>query len=589
MKKFISTLFCLFAICNLHAQFLNKYQAAIDSMEKKNVRNQEIPYFKKELSKSPNNPEVLRILGMLYGSENNLTEAEKYYQLAIKANPKCADCYLNLGKIDAGNKQYSSAIEKVSKAIAIAPKQSDYYMVRGNLHRLNNNNDNAKADFDQCIKLQPKNIDYLMQRALFNKATDRINAAVTDMNKAIQLSPKNGILFYEKASLFAEKNMNADALKAADDGLKADPKSISLLELRGKLFSQQKDYDKAVMDFDKESTLAPNNYYPIYLKAVTNFYQNNIDGYCSNLNKCKNIIKPSKESEPALNEINSRIGACCDASKSGYYYQRGVAFYNLKKYDEAIAMYTTGINKFPTSAILMLSRGNAKLSNALFAEAIKDFEASLANKNDIIESNMADTSDEQTKGKLEYKNSLIVINHASIAECYFALNQYDKALEAIDQALALTTESMAPIKHQYASLRGNILLGLHRYTDAKNEFTDYLDHQPTASNECVYLCIAKLGEMGYMDLQNKLYKETKGANEQVKWQLPKALTVPTQEGILSAYKDCKSAITYDAKSAIAHYWMGMMAKLANVEYCADFLKAQELGMPLEIEIKNTCK
>ena len=55
------------------------------------------------LQKSPNDPDLYYNLGVIAGTTNNESEAEKYYLKAIELNPKYANAYLNLAilKLDA--------------------------------------------------------------------------------------------------------------------------------------------------------------------------------------------------------------------------------------------------------------------------------------------------------------------------------------------------------------------------------------------------------------------------------------------------------------------------------------------------------
>src|SRR5690242_9914093 len=72
-------------------------------------------------------PVLLNKTGIAYHQMMELGTAEKYYRLAIKANPEYAEAINNLGTIYYARKSYRRAVSEYRKALRISPNSASMW------------------------------------------------------------------------------------------------------------------------------------------------------------------------------------------------------------------------------------------------------------------------------------------------------------------------------------------------------------------------------------------------------------------------------------------------------------------------------
>jgi tetratricopeptide (TPR) repeat protein len=72
-------------------------------------------------------PLVLNMIGMAYLSINDLKNAKKYYQRAVKDRPNYSEAINNLGAVFYAERNYRRAITEYEKAIKLAPNSALYH------------------------------------------------------------------------------------------------------------------------------------------------------------------------------------------------------------------------------------------------------------------------------------------------------------------------------------------------------------------------------------------------------------------------------------------------------------------------------
>ena len=115
------------------------------------------------IASHPNDPDALFTLGLIGKREGFYSEAERYYQQALRAAPQFTGAFSNLGNVYLARKEPETAIESYERAISIHPAEGAYYF---NLHRayaqltfLSGKKDQA---FQRARELDPKLVDYYL-------------------------------------------------------------------------------------------------------------------------------------------------------------------------------------------------------------------------------------------------------------------------------------------------------------------------------------------------------------------------------------------------------------------------------------------
>ena len=117
---------------------------------------QAIDSLKKAIELDESNSTAYSLLGGLL-NEQNLSECEQYYQMAIKHNPNCYLAYRGLGNYYLKSQNFAKAEEYYTKAIKVDGERfANIYKNRAYVQEKQQKNSQAKDDLKTYLKLAPK-------------------------------------------------------------------------------------------------------------------------------------------------------------------------------------------------------------------------------------------------------------------------------------------------------------------------------------------------------------------------------------------------------------------------------------------------
>ena len=169
--------------------------------------------------------------------------------------------------------------------------------------------------------------------ALKAKNYDR---AIAELSEAVRLDPQYEQAAAALADACLAKGDRDGALTALDKLINLNAKNIQAHRIRGSIWSEKNDPDRAIIDYTAAIDLAQDQAAGAagYLRALV---------------------------------LDPRL-----------YVQRGDLWYGKKKYDQAIADYTAAIELGPSVPSSYIKRGNARDDNHQFPEALADYTAAIA-------------------------------------------------------------------------------------------------------------------------------------------------------------------------------------------------------------------
>lgn len=263
---------------------------------------------------------------------NNQEKALSNLEMLEKKFPTDAQVIFLRGFYQFRDGNQNGAMMSFSNAIKTNPKYAFAYGSRAQLFAQKGMLDKAILDLTEAINIEPKNIDYLTARSGFLYQTNQFAAGLNDMKTKIKLNP-NDIMGYFDAAVFSKSidiNSNADDFFTQAYANKGIPKYVTDV-LYGKyllkygrfdeakikydaalqtnekdfgdedfhdaaiVFYKTKNYDKAILFFNKAITMVPNNV----------DYRNNLASTYVDL---KNWQKVKETAQDALNvDANSAM------------------------------------------------------------------------------------------------------------------------------------------------------------------------------------------------------------------------------------------------------------------------------------------
>jgi tetratricopeptide (TPR) repeat protein len=102
-----------------------------------------------------NSAVLLNKIGIAYHQMLELSPAEKYYRLAIKANPDYAEATNNLGTVYYARKSYRRAINEYKKALRLNPKSASIWSNLGMGYFARKDYKRAEDSWQEALALDP--------------------------------------------------------------------------------------------------------------------------------------------------------------------------------------------------------------------------------------------------------------------------------------------------------------------------------------------------------------------------------------------------------------------------------------------------
>ena len=94
--------------------------------------------------------------GIAYHQLQDLVNARKYYEKAIKLSPRYAEAINNLGTIFYARKSYRRAVEQYKKALRITPDSASILSNLGTAYFARKDYENASKAYQQALALDPE-------------------------------------------------------------------------------------------------------------------------------------------------------------------------------------------------------------------------------------------------------------------------------------------------------------------------------------------------------------------------------------------------------------------------------------------------
>lgn len=228
----------------------------------------------------------------LYEYDRALSDLDK----AIELVADNADAYFYRGLVYDNSGKHNEAIADYTRAVEISPRYEYAYLNRGNVRLMIGENEKAIADYSKVIEISPNNSDAYSRRGSAHERLGDYMKAIEDSKAALAKNQDDDLAFvnlinvyrrkreYDKVisecTAFIQRKINGpynlfdayysrgDAyvnLGKYDRALKdceaiiagkyleksGEMASVLFYELRGQIYSQKKEFSKAIQDFTK--------------------------------------------------------------------------------------------------------------------------------------------------------------------------------------------------------------------------------------------------------------------------------------------------------------------------------------------------
>lgn len=290
-------------------------------------------------------------------------------------------------------------LEVYQQELNTNPQNYEIYFRRANEYYNLNQYLRALSDIDNAIKYTPATeTDLLFQeyslRASIYQMTDRLKEALADLNEAFRLDPTSYTILYLKANVEFELGDYQEAKKDYQKLQRYDQRSLEALIGLARIAIKENNLGLANDYIDQAVALSPAQSEVYVRRANVRSLMGNNNGAVEDLLVAISIDKDNTAAIGELVNISNR------------------------DYNAVILGLSNAIQQAPQVGMFYYMRAIIAMSHYHYLAAIADF-------NTIIDQNL-------------YNYHGI---YGSLADCYFALGQYQQALNEVNQALSMTPDN----------------------------------------------------------------------------------------------------------------------------------------------------
>lgn len=222
-------------------------------------------FLQKALALNPSNGHALRTMGALLDDSGYGEDANRYFSLALAADPKDAYALLFRSENYAMQRRFDEALKDADDLVAIPPAvinrqgyldgrgdRVDFHIValekRAGIYDELGQFDRAEQDLNAAVAYSRSARSLSARGKFLAYKTGREKEALSDLDEAIALGSVDSRAYYAKAIVHSGLNDLQDALTALDSAVEIDPWFPSALRMRAKLHRELDQTDLAAAD-----------------------------------------------------------------------------------------------------------------------------------------------------------------------------------------------------------------------------------------------------------------------------------------------------------------------------------------------------
>jgi tetratricopeptide (TPR) repeat protein len=311
---------------------------------------------------------------------------------AVTIDPKLAEAQFLLARLYAATNQ---KLDVAKAALTTIVEQADVevdlkaraYSLRGSLQE--DDKEKAVADFDEAVKLAPEDVEIRRRRGVFHLFNEEADKALADLDKAIELEPDYAPAYEARGLALTLKEEFGEAVKAFDEALRRDPEMTTAYSNRARAYALSEQTDKALEDLAKLLEQNPESVSTLLLRAQIQYSAGRPEEALKDVDRVLELRPGTIQAMRLRAELlvaTDRVGEAIASMEQivqavprepELLMQLGVYYMADEKPRKAIETFDQIIAIDDKYWQALRNRGDAKLSIAMHAEAIADYEKAI--------------------------------------------------------------------------------------------------------------------------------------------------------------------------------------------------------------------
>lgn len=267
----------------------------------------------KALSLTPANNKAVRSAAcirkaVVFLSQQRFTESIKQSDLAIQANPKSDEAFVNRAIANGLLNNFQIAIQDLDRALQLNPQYAYAYHLRGDYKRMLKNTKASIADYTKAITLNPAFVNSYINRGAMRAEAQDLKGAAEDFTKITQLTPDNLAAWLNRGLVYFQLKDFKAAIKDFDAVIRRDSGSMHAYQSRAASYHALGEYNNAIKSYTEALRRNPQD-----IKAFLNS-TTDLNVSLNQKNFTANQLYLSRGEARA--QIGDTVGACKDLQKA---------------------------------------------------------------------------------------------------------------------------------------------------------------------------------------------------------------------------------------------------------------------------------
>lgn len=292
------------------------------------------------------NPRVVQLYTEAKAAQarGELPAAITKYEAILKIAPRLAAAYNNLGSLYFRQRDYAKAAEVLEKGLVIEPAMPSAAALLGMALYETGRYAEAKPRLETALSANPQ--DSNVELFLVNTLTklEDFESAATHLQRLAQRQPADQRIWYLLGKVYMQLSEGALAKMTA-----LDPNSVWAHELSAELMEGMKNYEGAVVEYQKAVEIAPN-------QPGTHFKLGDLYWSLSRWNEAGEQFKAEIVNDPRNCQSHWKLG--------------NILLQQSQQLDEALGHIDQALKLCPTHADVLLDRGRILLKLHRAPEAL---------------------------------------------------------------------------------------------------------------------------------------------------------------------------------------------------------------------------
>ncbi|HXJ91836.1 MAG TPA: tetratricopeptide repeat protein [Terriglobia bacterium] len=246
----------------------------------------------------PNQPEILKRLGIVYQTELKFPESIETFQRVLQDAPQYPEVNFYLGLSEFGLNQFDKAVDAFNKELAANPKYRRARYYEALAYQSLNRNADALRQFEILLQDQPNDAAVLYQMIRFLKA-----ATIQSINHLGNLDPNSEYMLILKAEGYTEEGRYAEAIEKYNELLKKNPNFPGAHYGLGLTYWKKVDYTAAEPELRQALREDPNH-------PMANYYLADILVKSQRTAEAVPLLEIAVAGEPDLSMAYFELGKC---------------------------------------------------------------------------------------------------------------------------------------------------------------------------------------------------------------------------------------------------------------------------------------